>query len=243
MKRKGTFVIIDGIDGSGKGTLVSALVARARKKKLKVFDVVAYEKKHHTLPEPRELKNYWVIRTSEPTHSLIGRAIRQEIIRKNTRDYSGLSTAQAYALDRLILYRRVIIPALMAGKYVFQERGVTTTLAYQPVQAEHLALRTIMQLDGNAQALTWRPDLLVLLKIRPRTALIRLHARTAKQDNAIFETLHFFEKLESRFHSAWYKKIFTSRGSAVRVVDTDGTLQDSRKRLMEVWEEFQRSRG
>src|SRR3989339_1426636 len=106
---KGFFVMIDGIDGSGKGTLVQALVLYAWRAdpRRRILDLRSYGNKYHSLPQPSELKNYDIIVSSEPSFSLIGRAIRDEIVHNNKREYSALATAQAFALDRSVLYRRV----------------------------------------------------------------------------------------------------------------------------------------
>jgi len=136
--------MVDGIDGSGKGTIIQHFGQWAKKRKMKVLDLRKYGQKYHSLPDPAELKKYDVILSAEPTFSLIGRAIREELVKDNKRDYSAHATAQAFSLDRYLLYQRIIIPALKLGKHIFQERGVTTSIAYQPLQAEPIYLPEIM---------------------------------------------------------------------------------------------------
>lgn len=238
---KGKLVMFDGIDGSGKGTLVSALAAWAKKHHLKVFDLRAYNRRHHTLPEPSELKRYDVILSAEPTFSLVGQAIREEIVRHNERVYTAMETAQAYALDRLILYRRVIIPALQAGKYVFQERGFSTSICYQPIQKDTLSIRKILKLEGNQLALRYRPDLLVIVTVDPHLAMRRLTRRYDKKDAAIFEKLHFLQKAQRRFRATWFQKIFTQAGSRVEYIDTDQPQVRSERQMVELWEHYLRS--
>lgn len=238
IKNSGKFVMIDGIDGSGKGTLVQALAGWAKKKKLKIFDLRQYAKKYHSLPEPQDLKPYDVITSSEPTFSLIGRAIREEIVRHNKRDYSALATAQAFALDRYILYKRVIIPALQQGKYVFQERGVTTSICYQPIQAEQLPLEKILDLEGNKLTLLYRPDLLIITVLKPEMAMSRLRKRDGKKDGAIFERLGFLKKAQKRFTADWFKKIFAKRGTKVFYINTEEAKEESEKKIIEIWEKF-----
>ncbi len=240
--RRGLLVMIDGIDGSGKGTATKALASWAKIKKLAVLDLKTYWKKNHTFPEPAELKKYQVIISAEPTFSMVGQAIREEIVRDNQRNYSAFTTAEAFALDREILYRRVIIPALAAGKFIFQERGVTTSLAYQPVQAELISLKTILGLRGNQLALEYRPDLLVITTLKPEIALDRLKKRTKKMDQSIFEKLNFLKKVEHRFQADWFKKIFTNLGSSVVYLDTSGSIEKENKDVIEIWEKFLKSK-
>ncbi|MBI5037904.1 MAG: hypothetical protein HZC01_04345 [Candidatus Kerfeldbacteria bacterium] len=237
MARRGIMVVIDGIDGSGKGTFVQVLADWAKRKHYKIFDVVAYEKKNYTLPQPSELKGYQVLITAEPTHSLIGKAIREEIARSNERMYTARATAEAYALDRYILLQRVIIPALAAGKYIFQERSLTTSLAYQPIQAEPLSVKDIIGLAGNQLALKHRPDLLCILKTDVAAVMQRLRTRK-KKDRAIFERKSFLEKAQRRFTASWFREMYQKRGAQVVTLDTTGGLIETKKKMQEVWEGY-----
>jgi len=240
VKKKGKLVIIDGIDGSGKGTLAQALALNEWRKdsQKRILDLKLYSEQIHSLPKPGELKNYDIIISFEPTFSLIGKAIREEIIRNNDREYSALATAQAYAMDRYILYKRVIIPALEQGKNIFQERGVTTTICYQPIQKEQLPLEKVMELEGNQLTLKNRPDLLILTKINPKTAISRLRTRVGKQDAAIFEKLDFLTKAQTRYESSWYRKLFEKKGSKVVYIDTNKSKEQSIKDIINIWEDF-----
>ncbi|MFA5052355.1 MAG: hypothetical protein WC544_04850, partial [Patescibacteria group bacterium] len=176
--------------------------------------------------------------SAEPTFSLVGQAIREEIVRHNGRDYTAMETAQAYALDRLILYRRLIIPALLAGKFVFQERGFSTSICYQPIQNDPLSVRRILQLAGNRLARQYRPDLLVIVTVDPRLAMDRLMKRYEKKDAAIFEKLRFLRRAQARFRAPWFKKIFTRAGSRVEYIDTDVPQSESEKQVINIWEHF-----
>lgn len=227
--------MVDGIDGSGKGTIVQALCQSARKEGLRVFDLVAYEQKHHTLPQPVELKGADIIRSSEPTHSLIGLAIRGEIIRDNGRTYPGSVIAQAYALDRFLLYTRVIIPALQTGKTVIQERGVSTSLCYQPIQRHAVQVRDILKLEGNQLALKWRPDHLVLVDVDPVEAMRRLRKRSAKQDMAVFERREFLSKARRRFTSPAFQSLFRRRGTSIHTVTTAGNINATLHTAKQLW--------
>ncbi|HCJ52793.1 MAG: hypothetical protein A2898_04935 [Candidatus Kerfeldbacteria bacterium RIFCSPLOWO2_01_FULL_48_11] len=236
-KHRGVHVIVDGIDGSGKGTLILALEKWAKKHGLKIFNVVDYEKTHHTIPEFRQIKSFDVIVCAEPTHSLIGRAIREELVNKHRKDYTPEALAHAYALDRFVLYSRIHVPALRAGKYIFQERGVTSSIAYQPIHARGLTIKDIMDIDGNKFALQHRPDMLCILKINPSVALHRLHVRR-KKDQAVFENRVFLSRVQKRFLSPWFRQLFEKRGSRVEVLDTRGSLADTTNRMIEMWERF-----
>ncbi len=235
---KGFFIMIDGLDGSGKGTVASGLKQYFESKNKKVFDLREYAKEKHEIPELTEINDYDVIISAEPTYAYIGKAIRDEIIRDNGRKYLALSTAQAFSLDREILYRKLIIPALEAGKIIIQERGVITSAVYQPVQLEKITLMDILNLPGNKLALKYSPNLLIITQVDPLVVIQRLKARTEKKDNAIFETLDFQRKIEERYQSPWLKQLFESKGSKVVYLNTNAptTEEDTKKKAIEIIE-------
>ncbi|MEK7631535.1 MAG: hypothetical protein AAB445_01535 [Patescibacteria group bacterium] len=224
-RTRGTFIIVDGIDGSGKGTVVDAYATWAEEQGLRVFDVRDFAKAHQRLPEPAEWRGSDVIVSAEPTHAGIGRVIREEIIKDNGRNYTGRAAAEAFALDRLVLYTQVILPALAAGLLVIQERGVSSSIAYQPLQ-KLITLPQLLRLEGNQFALTHRPDLL-LIPVCPIAVALRRLGKRSKKDEAIFEKRAFLTKLDVRYRSPWFAKIFRQRGSIVGFLDTNDTLAET----------------
>ncbi|HLD60898.1 MAG TPA: hypothetical protein VJA27_02080 [Patescibacteria group bacterium] len=206
------FIMVDGIDGSGKSTVITAWKEHLAAAGNTIFDLREYWKEHGTYPHFSELKSYDFIFSAEPTYVGMGKVIREELIRKGTH-YPPLAIAEAYSLDRLILYENSIVPALKAGKWVIQDRGVSTSLCYQV--SGGLDEKTVRELPGNAFALTHRPDHLLIITVPPETALKRLAGRSDKQDNVIFEQLEFQTRAAERFISPEFKQLFTKAGTAV----------------------------
>ena len=98
MNRKGKFVVVDGLDGVGKGVFLDTFVEEAKKDKKFIFDVHEFWKTFDYHPDianfivPQFIdsvkpKRVDVIVTSEPTYVGIGKHIREEMISK-----SGSST-------------------------------------------------------------------------------------------------------------------------------------------------------
>lgn len=218
------FVIVDGIDGSGKGTIVDAMAAALRQKGRRVFDLRAYWQRHKMFPMLSDVINVAdVFVSAEPTYAWVGAAIRDELVRSKAYDPSTL--VDAYALDREILYRRLIIPLRRAGKLIIQERGVPSTLAYQTVQGA--SVRSILSRTGNRLAMTHSPDYLILATLDVETALQRLAARTNKRDGAIFERRPFLKKLAARYASKSYRRLFRSR---IVELNTAGSVSETRQK-------------
>ncbi len=101
----GLFVVVEGIDGTGKSTLVSNLYKILRKKGV---DVLV---------------------TFEPTHGKWGRKIRQSFsMSKRMEPEQELSL---FLKDRKEHLRETVIPALEAGRVVLCDRYYFSTMAYQ----------------------------------------------------------------------------------------------------------------
>jgi len=100
---RGLFVVLEGIDGSGKTTIAKMLVERLR--------VMGYNAEY----------------TFEPTDSEI-----VELIRGVYRAYrDAYIDALAFALDRLIHLKRRVIPLLEEGYVVVSDRYMYSSIAYQ----------------------------------------------------------------------------------------------------------------
>ncbi|OGH87456.1 MAG: hypothetical protein A3J93_02900 [Candidatus Magasanikbacteria bacterium RIFOXYC2_FULL_42_28] len=216
-------ILIDGIDGSGKSTVIETwkkyLVAQGNA----IFDLKEYLKKTGEYPKLSELNGYDFIFSAEPTYAGVGAVIRDELI-KNGTTYPVEAVAEAYALDRLILYTKIIIPLLKDGRVIIQDRGISTSLAYQSLAHKNFTMKKISALPGNNLALTHRPDHLILVKTNPTTSAQRLSGRAQKQDNVIFENLPFLKKSHRQFFGTELKKIFIKRGTAIHQLNGNAKI-------------------
>ena len=192
---------------------------------------------NHALPDAALLKQYDVLLTAEPTAAWIGTAIRQEIIRDGG-EYTGRDAAIAFSLDRQVLYNRCIIPALKAGKIITQDRSVSTSIVYQPIQHKAAPLKYVLSLPGNSFVLRYPPTMLLVASIKPETALKRLQGRTQKKDRAIFERLEFFRKAQLRFESPWFKKFWQSRGTRIAYLDANNPPKQVVKEAIKTLENY-----
>ena len=97
-------IAVEGIDGSGKTTVVRFLIEELRKRG---YDVVAFK---------------------EPTDSEYGRRIRQIL---KERKVSPEEELKLFIKDREFNVRNNILPALKSGKIVIMDRYYYSTIAYQ----------------------------------------------------------------------------------------------------------------
>lgn len=106
MAKRGTFICIEGIDGSGKTTQARRLVSNLRRRS---FDAVY---------------------TTEPSTGKVGRLIRRYVLERKGRVPIALE-ALLFAADRVDHLEKEIKLALKNGKVVACDRYVYSTLAYQ----------------------------------------------------------------------------------------------------------------
>ncbi len=233
--RKGLFVVIDGLDGSGKGVIQDAVAEQCKITGLRVLDLNEFWKNSRTHPiftsdkDPRyyvDMSLYDVVLTSEPTYCGIGKMIRDEFIKTGS-DYTATETAAAYGLDREILHRKVLFPLLDEGKIIVQSRNVVSSLVYQPVQAEErresLTREDVVSIHGNNYCLENGPNLVVIPVIQDPSGLMERLKGRKKKDDSCFERLEFQMKLNPHYQSNALRELLEGYGSKVGYVDASQT--------------------
>ncbi|MGZ4850694.1 MAG: dTMP kinase [Candidatus Bathyarchaeia archaeon] len=105
MSKKGIFIVIEGLDGSGKTTQANLLANKLS-------------------------KTYSLLCTAEPSHGKIGTFIREGCLYEEKR-LPTEAEALLFAADRIEHMKNEILPALDKGKLVLCDRYVYSSLAYQ----------------------------------------------------------------------------------------------------------------
>ena len=106
MKKKGTFICIEGLDGSGKTTHAHRLVQNLQK------------------------QGFDAIYTTEPSRGALGAFIRSYVLEGEKR-VPRVVEAVLFAVDRVEHLETMVKPALNEGKIVISDRCVYSSLAYQ----------------------------------------------------------------------------------------------------------------
>ncbi len=105
MPKKGAFVVVEGLDGSGKTTQARILAAKLRVS-------------HHS------------IYTAEPSRGEIGKFIRTGLLYKEMRPPTSIE-ALLFAADRIDHIQKEVQPALNSGHVIISDRYLYSSLAYQ----------------------------------------------------------------------------------------------------------------
>jgi thymidylate kinase len=252
-KERGYSIVIDGLDGIGKGEVERAIIAYEQRLGRACFDTISFSRANRKgLPE---LKDFWnppetyydTIITAEPTYAGIGHSIRNEMIFNNDRNYPVESTIQGYSIDRLIQMKRLVIPALDSGLREIRSRCFLSTDIYQVQQAIDQGKdpvkikKMIRNHPGTKIELEYAPDLLIIPTIDDAQKVIeRLKERglTRKEDNSIFDNLQFQEKLKPRYEEPSVRELFEKYGTRVEYLDAGISPESTRKQAIKIYKDF-----
>jgi dTMP kinase len=173
--KKGILVTVEGIDGSGKSSLVQNL-----------YDLI----------KP-ELAN--VLLTKEPGGSQLGKHLRT-ILQEQTIPITAKAEFLLFAADRAQHFAEVIIPTLAENTLIISDRLCDSSVVYQGY-GRGLDLATIQAI--NIWAMNGiKPDLTFYVRIDPKIAYQRLVDR-GKLSAFDQEPLEFFEKLVEGFEQLY----------------------------------------
>ena len=159
---RGKFIVIEGIDGSGKTTQINEL-----SKWLVEANIIP-------------TKNQLII-TREPGGTYLGRSIRSlllDTIKEKSPD--SITELLLYAADRSQHVNEIIRPSLDKGNWVISDRFCGSTIAYQGY-GRKLDLKLIKDLEGIATQGIY-PDITFLLDIPVEESIKR---RMYKKDDRI----------------------------------------------------------
>jgi dTMP kinase len=147
VKKKGVFICIEGLDGSGKTTHAHRIVRHLQKNG---FDAVY---------------------TTEPSIGELGKFIRSSAVLEGKKRVPRVVEALLFALDRVEHLENDVKPALAEGKIVISDRCVYSSLAYQG--AAGLDLEWIEEI--NRMALP--ADLAIYIDVPPEVVVKRIRRK------------------------------------------------------------------
>lgn len=165
---RGTFVTVEGCEGSGKSTQIRLLAEKLTR------DGVDF------------------IVTREPGGSDVAEQIRSIILDGKNTSMCDECEALLYAAARVQHLKEIVAPALDAGKLVICDRYVDSSLAYQGA-ARGLGYEYIETINSYALK-QFPPDLTLFLNISPKEAFERKHGAD-KSDRIEALGLEFHEKV------------------------------------------------
>lgn len=169
----GWFVAVEGGDGAGKSTQLTALAAWLRG------------------------RGFEVVSTREPGGTPLGEEVRDLVLHAREHRLGARAEALLFAADRADHMENVVRPALERGAIVLTDRHVDSSVAYQS-GGRGLAAEDVVALSAFATEGV-RPDLVVVLDLDPAVARARREERTGKPDKLEAEAGDFHARVRATF--------------------------------------------
>jgi len=170
---RGKFITLEGTEGVGKSTNVTAVV------------------------ECLEAAGLAVVVTREPGGTELAEAIRELLLGVRDEPMANMTELLLVFAARAQHIAQVITPALAAGKWVVCDRFTDATYAYQG-GGRGFDDDVISQLETLVQG-QLRPDMTVYLDVSVEVAASRIAAR--EHDRFEREQLEFFRRVRARYLS------------------------------------------
>jgi dTMP kinase len=148
------YIAVEGIDGTGKSTLIAAIAAHLRSQ-------------HHT-----------VLTTEEPTRGVHGKTIREHLGSKS-KTLTGAQWLDLFEADRREHMETTVKPALARGEFVVSDRSFYSTAAYQGAQGENAPA-----ILARNRSFAVEPGLVIILDLDPATSLARVARRRGMEADA-----------------------------------------------------------
>jgi len=168
---KGIFIVMDGMDGSGKSEMTRVL-----------YDYLSKNKRYN------------VLITREPTDGKYGKEVRDILKNENDPKINSERMLELFIKDREDHLKNTIIPFLNKSNehdvnIVISDRYYYSTISFQATQG----LDMKMLIEINKEFL--KPDIAFIMDISPEIALERIKIRKKEK----FEQLKFMNKLRDKY--------------------------------------------
>ena len=167
------FLAFEGLDGSGKSTLINGLKAEL------------------------ERRNIAFLITREPGGTSLGDEIRQLLLRVKGESPVPRAEALLYQAGRAQHVETVIRPALAQKKWVVSDRYDASSVAFQ-AGGRSIGPQEIDWLN-QFSTMGLKADLYVLLDLQVEESLRRLHKRPQEADRFEREAKEFHEKVRQAY--------------------------------------------
>jgi len=213
----GTFITFEGIDGSGKSTQLRLLGNFLR------------------------ANGCDAVLTREPGGTTLGLRLRAALL-DATEEVDPLTELLVFAADRAQHVRRLVRPALDAGRLVISDRYADATVAYQGAGRGFSPelISPIVQLATEGL----KPDLTLLFDLPIEESTTRTARRSTSKTTASSRDRLDIENIDfhARVRDA-YLQIALAEPERVKLIDTSGPVDHTQERVKEIIVPFLQSRN
>jgi dTMP kinase len=214
--RMGTWIVFDGVEGSGKTTQIAKLAAVLQRK---------------MIPHGRS-----VVTFREPGTTRIGELIRSILLNPDHEEMSGRTETLLFTAARAQFFIETIMPNLNRNDIVLCDRYVSSTVAYQTGPggtSEEILRLTDYAIGGHLDGIadTRCPDATIILDIPPDVSIARVQRA---KDRIEQRPIEFHNMVRDRFRSLQTGAAF----GQVRVLDAAGTEDEVHGRVLAALEDL-----
>lgn len=196
----GRFITVEGIEGVGKTTQARVIAEQLR------------------------ASGCTVVETREPGGTPLGEAIRALLLRRAEASMGPDTELLLMFAARAEHLRKLIRPALAAGRWVISDRFTDASYAYQGGGRKE-PWACIEMLEDYIQG-SLRPDLTLLLDVPVGTARDRLGSRGKRTDRFESEGPEFFEAVRRA-----YLERARAEPDRIRLIDADAPIGEVTERI------------
>ena len=215
----GTFITFEGIDGSGKSTQLRLLGNFLRD------------------------NGCDALLTREPGGTPLGLRLRAALL-DAMEEVDPLTELLVFAADRAQHVRRVLRPALQAGRVVFSDRYADATVAYQGAGRGFAPELIAGIIELATEGL--KPDLTLLFDVSIDESTSRTTRRSTSRSSSAKTPRDRLDIENADFHSRVrdaYLQIALADPERVKLIDSSGPVEKTHTRVKEVIIPFLKSRG
>jgi dTMP kinase len=215
-KSKGLYIVLEGIDGSGKTTQAQRIAAYFKAKGDKV------------------------ILTREPRKKGIVGDLIQQVLHGDI-PFPPKALQYLFSTDRVLHHELVIYPALKKGKAVISDRSFWSAVVYGILdKKENYDMRSVDQLLVSQSILSMYhqfivPDITFYLKIPFEESLKRVKKKHKTDKKEIYEDKNKLEKV-----IRGYEWLFEEFKDEITTVDGTGSVDEVTNRLIKAIEDYKK---
>lgn len=207
LQKRGKFVVIDGMDGSGKGTQLARL-----RGKLSHLDVVY---------------------TREPGGTPSAEFIRDILLKPEKFDFTShpLCDFFLFFASRALHVEQLVEPVRSLGRHVISDRYDSSTLAFQLYGERQDFRRLFIEVRKNLPAY-FLPDAYIILDLPPEVAYQR-RTQDASQEKTRFDhkPLEYHASVRQGFKML---ESMVERGETVHFLDAHRSVEEVHQELSEL---------
>lgn len=210
MALSGKFITFEGLDGSGKTTVIRNVI--------------------ESFKQSPDADRFMYSR--EPGGNRIAEAIRKIILSEKYSEMDARTEALLFAAARRQHLVENILPALDAGKIIMSDRFVDSSLVYQGAGRE-IGMDAVASINDFAtDGLV--PDLTLYFEIDPQVGLERIQSNRQDEVNRLDkDQLDFYQ----RVHEG-YLKLAKENPQRIKVIDASQSIEKVTDNVLTILNEF-----